>query len=577
MKHSLLFFIAFILMNISKSNAQTNILVTNPVANQILKGNYNPIVYLPTITQKNPIAITNSINTRVSADSLKFYIEKLATFKNRNSGSDTISQITGIGAARRWVNSKFDEFSAKNENRLITGYLQWDQNICSATQHRNMMAVLPGSDTSDKSIIIIQGHIDSRCAGVCDTACIAEGIEDNASGTALVMELARVMAQFSFKNTVVFTALIGEEQGLYGGNAFALFCKQNNIPVKGVLNNDVIGGIICGQTASQPGCQAQNDIDSTQVRLFSAGGFNSLHKGLSRFVKLQYHEVLQPMVSVPMTISIMSPEDRTGRGGDHIPFRQQGFTAIRFTSANEHGDASNGPTYVDRQHTSSDILGFDTDNDLIIDSFFVDFNYLARNAVINGNAAVMMGLGPKTPTFTGVMISPTQLEISILTQQNYGSYRVGIRTLTNDFDSVYTIYRVKDTINLNIASVYYISTASVDSFGTESLFSNEIFLRPTTTSNLSFKKDIELLQNKPNPADEQTIISVLVNNPKSIKNAKISIVDIQGKLVKEIPVSLIQGINEILYDHGYNVSGIYFYSLILNGVVVDKKKMVFTN
>ncbi len=99
-----------------------------------------------------------------------------------------------------------------------------------------------------------------------------------------------------------------------------------------------------------------------------------------------------------MQVSVMAAEDRTGRGGDHIPFRQRGFSAIRFTSANEHGNASNGPGYTDRQHTSGDVLGADTNGDGEVDSFYVDFHYLGRNALINANAAVMAAYAPPPPS-----------------------------------------------------------------------------------------------------------------------------------------------------------------------------------
>src|SRR6202000_775537 len=125
-----------------------------------------------------------------------------------------------------------------------------------------------------------------------------------------------------------------------------------------VLNNDVIGGIICGHTSSAPGCPGFENIDSTHVRLFSYGGFNSFHKGLSRFIKLEYKEMIQPYAAVPMTINIMTPEDRTGRGGDHMPFRALGYPAMRFTAENEYGDADvTSPTYIEHQHTSSDSIG----------------------------------------------------------------------------------------------------------------------------------------------------------------------------------------------------------------------------
>lgn len=571
-------FTYFIMLLALPALAQVNIISTNPLAEQIMLGNYDPAQYMPSVVIDHPDSIAKGINKFVSPDSLKQYLFEMRTFQNRNTGSDTVSSTKGIGAARRWVYSKFQQFSAASQNRLIPSYLQFDRNICGITQHRNIFAVLPGTDTTDKKIIIIEGHIDSRCEGVCDTACVAEGMEDNGSGTALVMELARVMSKYAFDHTIVFLVTIGEEQGLYGAEAFADYVQLAGIPVKGVLNNDVIGGIICGQTASPPGCQGYNTIDSTQVRIFSQGGYNSFNKGLARFIKLEYKEELLPLVSVPMTVSIMSPEDRTGRGGDHIPFRQHGYPAVRFTAANEHGDADvSDTTYSDRQHTTTDVLGVDTDGDMVIDSFFVDFNYLARNAVINGNAAAMMGIGPKQPDFLLTSPAQYQLGIQVTQQTQYSTYRVGVRTLTNDFDSVYTISGTTATINVAPATTYYVSVASVDSNGVESLFSREYMIQNTSVAELAKTQGIQLLQNKPNPADESTIISVLVNDQRSYKEAYILVTDISGREVKRLPLQLQAGMNEVLYDHGYNVSGTYMYALVIDGKVLQSKRMTFTN
>src|SRR5690606_11032803 len=120
---------------------------------------------------------------------------------------------------------------------------------------------------------------------------------------------------------------------------------------------------------SPPSCPGFNHIDSTQVRLFSFGAFNSPNKALSRYIKMQYRQRLQALTAVPMLITIMSAEDRTGRGGDHFPFRQRGYPAMRFTSANEHGNADvSDPEYHYRQHTSGDLLGEDTDGDGELDT-----------------------------------------------------------------------------------------------------------------------------------------------------------------------------------------------------------------
>ncbi|PIZ06768.1 MAG: hypothetical protein COY57_00225, partial [Flavobacteriales bacterium CG_4_10_14_0_8_um_filter_32_5] len=364
----------------------------------------------------------------------------------------------------------------------------------------------------------------------------------------------------------------------YGANAFAQYAVNNNIPIEAVLNNDVIGGIICGQTSSPPSCPGLNDIDSTQVRLFSSGSFNSINKQLARYIKLQYKEELLPLVSVPMVLTIMSAEDRTGRGGDHIPFRQKGFAAMRFTSANEHGDASNGPGYTDRQHTSDDILGIDTNNDNEIDSFFVDFNYLARNAVVNGIAAAAIAVGPQPVTFSVNPLSGNVFEITISSSINYPNYRVGVRSTTHDWDSVYTFNTATDTITFPQSSTYFLSVASVDSNTIESLFSNEVFVSATGVgSYVEPQKSFELLQNIPNPFDEVTTISVKINQPKNYQQALIVIRDLQGKIIKKLPIALTNEINEVNYEHGYGKVGIYTYSLVIDGVEVDTKKMVFAN
>lgn len=558
--------------------SQTNIISTNPLAEQLLIGNYNPALFTSTIVINQHDSIIKGIQKSVNPDSLKSYIKTLATFKNRNTGADTNSTSTGIGAARNWVLNQFQQISLANNNRLTPSFLQFNQSICSISQHKNIFAVLPGSDTSNHSVILIEGHIDSRCDVACDTACIAEGIEDNASGTALVIELARVMSKFTFKNTIVFVVTIGEEQGLFGANAFAEYALTKNIPIEAVFNNDVIGGIICGQTSSPPSCPGLNDIDSTQVRLFSSGSFNSKNKQLSRYIKLQYKEELLSLVSVPMMLTIMSAEDRTGRGGDHIPFRQRGFAAMRFTSANEHGDASNGPGYTDRQHTSGDILGIDTNNDNEIDSFYVDFNYLARNAVINGVAAAAIAIGPAPVTFSANSLSGNTIEITINSTINYPNYRVAIRSTTNDWDSVYTFNTTTDTIIFPQTTTYFVSVASVDSNNIESLFSNEILITTTgVKNNFETQKPMELLQNVPNPFDEVTTISVKINNPINYKTAFIVIRDVQGKIIKKLPIKLTDKVNEVNYEHGYGKVGIYSYSLLIDGVEVDSKKMVFAN
>ncbi|HUR30587.1 MAG TPA: M28 family peptidase [Saprospiraceae bacterium] len=559
---------------------QTNIHFTNPDIDNILKGNYDPGDYLPPFPVDDPYSISQALATQINPDSLKSILIELRKFENRNTGSDTLSATRGIGAAREWVLNKFNQYSVENNERLETGYLQFDQDVCDMTRHKNVVAVLPGNDISDPSSIIIEAHLDSRCADVCDINCLAEGMEDNGSGVALVLELARIMSRYVFDHTIVFMTVTGEEQSLVGSGAYAKYAVDEGLEIKAVLNNDIVGGIICGETSSPPSCPGLNHIDSTQVRLFSYGGFNSPHKSLARFIKLEYKEMIRPLAAVPMMVTIMSAEDRTGRGSDHIPFRENGYTAMRFTSANEHGDANvSDPDYHDRQHTSDDILGVDTDGDTVIDSFFVDFNYLGRNASINGVGAAMAALGPETPTIKSFGQDGDYLYIEIDDLHDYNEYVVGLRVNTNDFDTLYYMSGTKTAAfelpsrELNI----FVSVASIDEKGVESLFSKEELVRLTGTEEPLDQRTIELLQNKPNPFDESTTISFLVHDPVQVKDARILIRDMKGITIKELPVEVKEGMNEILFHHGYNMTGSYLYSLYIDGILMGTKKMVFAN
>lgn len=582
MKNLTLILVLFFSANVLLS--QTNLKVTNTTAEQVMLGNYNPDDYAASTVINHPQDIINGIHEELSTDSLQAYITRLSEFKTRNTGSDTLSTTEGMGAARNWIESKFQQFSAANENRLLSGFFQFDQNICGMSRHKNVIAVLPGIDVTNHSLIIIEGHMDSRCEGNCDVDCEAQGVEDNASGTVLVMELARVMSQYSFNSTIIFMATTAEEQGLLGANAFAEWIEQNDLPLKAVFNNDVVGGIICGETSSEPSCPGLNHIDSTQVRLFSAGGFNSPNKGLSRFIKLEYQEELLPIMDVPMLLTIMSAEDRTGRGGDHIPFRERLYTAMRFCSANEHGNADvSDPNYHDRQHTTTDKLGEDTDNDGIVDSFFVDFNYLARNTIINGVAASMAAIGPVTPLeFIYQEGGDNEIYVEITDPNDYNHYRIGLRSFVNDFDTVFTLIGSKTgTFKHNsFGNFLPLSVASVDSNGIESLFSYEQLPDalglgdPTLEERM---KGIELIQNKPNPFDESTLIGFIVEDKMSYEQAFIVIHDIDGKEIQRISTEIKKGVNEVLYTHGYNKVGTFIYSLVVDGLVIDSKKMVFAN
>ena len=570
----------FIALVVSNATSQSNLRFTNPLIPEILNGNYNPADYPATVTYDSPEDLVDQLKERIMPDSLKAYLVDMQRFETRNTGSDTLSSIRGIGAARNWILAKFDQYSSRVTNRLITGFFQFDQNICGMTRHKNVVAILPGTDPG-APVIIVEGHMDSRCDISCYTDCEALGMEDNASGTALVMELARAMSPFSFRNSILFVTTTGEEQGLVGAAALAQYFVDNELPIKLVQNNDVIGGIVCGETSSPPSCPGLNHIDSTQVRMFSRGNFNAPGKGLARFIKLQYSEMLEPVEEVPMTLTIMSAEDRTGRGGDHIPFREAGFTAMRFTSANEHGDASNGPDYMDRQHTSDDILGVDTDQDGMIDSFFVDFNYLSRNTRINATSLAMAAIGPESPIILEQFFDGDYFWVVINSEIDYPQYVIGTRTDFNDFDSLYyfsgktsPVFKTRER-ELSL----FMSVAAIDSNGVESLFSEEVlsFLSSTSEPEYPEKKPIRLMSNRPNPFDEATTLGFWVDRAIPYEQAFIMISDQNGRELARLETRVNQGLNEVLYTHGYGTSGILVQTLVIDGKIVDSGTMIFAN
>ncbi|MEO8765313.1 MAG: M28 family peptidase [Ginsengibacter sp.] len=463
--------------------AQTNLTVTNSNALNVLKGIYDPNVYNPVSASKLPGDIIQGIKDDMNQDSIKKYWSKLGSFYNRSSGNQLASSTQGITATFNWVSSKFKEFSSANSDRLVVSDFTFDQTFCSAAHHKETFAVLPGNSLSDNSVLLFVAHADSRNSSSCPIASSsAKGMEDNATGVSLVMELARVMSQFSYNQTIVFLVTTGEEQGLYGSTAFATYLHNNNIPVKAVINNDIVGSLYCILPTNPVGCSVNNSTDSTTVRLFSGGGINSSSKAWARYIKLEYHENLQYLLAVPSTINIMTNIDRDARSGDHVPFYNLGAMAARLCSFNEPGDGYG----AGREHLSADSGGVDTNiiPDGIIDSFFVSFTFLKRNAQVNANAVAMAAIAPMTPTYTITNIGNNNLRVVVNTQTGYPAYRLGVRTTSYDFDSVYTFTRLTDTLHMPVSGNlnYYVSAASRNTSQVESLFGNEITLSGTTTA-----------------------------------------------------------------------------------------------
>ena len=404
----------------------------------------------------------------------------------------------------------------------------------------------------------------------------------------MVLELARIMSQYTFRNTIVFSVNTGEEQGLIGAHALAEYLKSQSVGIKAVNNNDVSGGIFCGHTASGPGCPYYGNLDSIDLRIFSLGNVNSPNKQWARYVKLEYKEQLSSLVSVPTDLQIMENDDRIGRGGDHQAFTDIGYTAVRFTQANEDGDAnSDSAGYTDRQHSIRDSLGREKSG--VINSIYVNVAYLARNTLVNGNSLAMVALGPDTVTLSGTLWTANTVQVK-LSPAGAPAYRVAIRSTTNDWDSVYTVTGASTailTLPYGANKTFYISAAAVDANGTESQFSTEwtlstgmvvLDLTPDTVQPAPPPVGyygIQLLPNRPNPFDESTLITINSGTDIFANRTFLLFTGMDGRVISRMPVTLQKGVNQVVYNHGFAASGIYICTLLIDGQPVQSTKMIF--
>jgi Zn-dependent M28 family amino/carboxypeptidase len=306
----------------------------------------------------------------VDADSLFAYIQALQGFTTRHSASDTTSTTSGIGAARRWVHDKFLEFQGQGGN-LVVGYDDFETPLSGVDRlHRNVVAEIPGTaaGTPEERIYVIGGHLDSRNDDVDDPLGSAYGADDDASGVACAIELARVMSTRSWPMSFRFIAFVGEEQGLVGSDWYAGRAADRGDPIAAMLNNDTMASII---GAPHPDSTAMTD--TTLARVFASEPAQSPHRQFQRYLKAMAdaYVPIQQVVLIPA-------EDRPGRGGDHESFVAHGFTAIRYMEYLEE---------VDRQHT--------TDGDTL--GAHLDRNYLRRNAQVDLATLGSLGLAPASP------------------------------------------------------------------------------------------------------------------------------------------------------------------------------------
>ncbi|MFZ4101013.1 MAG: M20/M25/M40 family metallo-hydrolase [Sphingobacterium thalpophilum] len=406
----------------------------------------------------------------VSEKNIEMIVRKLVTFETRHSLSDTTSTTSGIGAARNWIKSELERYSKASGGRLKVEFDTFTQaadgrRIASPTVMKNVLGILPGTDPSDERIFIVSGHYDSRASDVNDSKIFAPGANDDASGTAAAMELARVMSQYKFNCTIIFVAMVAEEQGLYGAVNLAKRAKDEKWNLAGMITNDIIGNTYGMETGIK---------DNNSVRIFSEGvsvnespaeasrraSTGSENDGQARQFARYVKEVSERYVD-QLNVKLIYRRDRYLRGGDHTPFSQQGFAGIRITEMNED---------FDRQHQDVRKENGVDYGDL---PDFVDYSYAQKVTRMNLASLANLALAPQEPLNVGILTSgltnKTVLKWESPVGEKPSGYYVVMRETTSPvWEKKFYITGNKASLNYSKDN-YYFGVQSVDDEGHESL------------------------------------------------------------------------------------------------------------
>ena len=349
-------------------------------------------LFSQTIVKKDP-AIEQMVK-EVSPDSLRAYIRQLVSYGTRSTISTQTDKKKGIGAARNYVLSKFTEFARHSGGRLTaiidtTTIAPDGKRIDVPTLLGNVMATLKGTDRADKRIFVISGHLDSRVTDVMNRTSDAPGANDDGSGVAAVMECARIMSRRSFPATIIFVAVSGEEQGLLGSGYLADKAKREGWNIEGLLNNDIMGSNNSSETKI---------IDNTRIRVFSEGlpayeleknaaairSFGLENDGRSRQLA-RYVKEIGERYADNIEVVLIYRNDRFLRGGDHTPFVQNGFAAVRLTEMNENFEHQHQDLRTEKGVRYGDLQEF------------MDFEYLRKNTAINLANLANLAKAPPMP------------------------------------------------------------------------------------------------------------------------------------------------------------------------------------
>ncbi len=340
-------------------------------------------------------AIQHLVN-EVSAKTLEADVRKLVSYGTRHTLSDTKDKKRGIGAARQYVFDEFRKYSKAGGGRMTVEMDTFTYNpdgrrVDKKTLMANVLATIPGTDPTDTRVYLMSGHIDSRVTDIMNRTADAPGANDDASGVAAVMEVARVLAGQKFPCTIKLVAVQGEEQGLLGADHLAKRAKKENWNLVAMLNNDIVGnskGFDPEITDSlhlrvfSEGVPATETPDQAKARRQLSNENDASSRQLARYAQ---QAARQYVSAGGYGVLLEYRPDRFLRGGDHTPFNQQGYAAVRFTETNENFN-----------HQHQDLR---TENGLVYGDKpeFMDFRYLRRTAQVNLATLTSLASAPAAP------------------------------------------------------------------------------------------------------------------------------------------------------------------------------------
>lgn len=408
--------------------------------------------------------------SQVSTDSLKSHINSLVSFGTRHTMSSTTDPKRGIGAARKWVLKKFNDY-AKNAGGRMEVFLQNQtiqpdgKRIDRVTDLGNAIAIIHGTNPNDKRLFMMSGHLDSRVSDVMNFKDNAPGANDDGSGVAALIESARILSRSKFPASIVLVAFSGEEQGLLGSRMLAEKAANEGWQLEALLNNDMISNNLSSDT---------NLINTHQLRVFSEGlpqyeldkkaqnirKFGLENDGEPRQLARYIKEIGERYVD-NLQVKLIYRNDRFLRGGDHTPFVEKGFSAVRLTEFNEnfnhqHQDIrkENGVQYGDLPE-------------------FIDFEYFKKNVEVNIAVLTNLAKSPSKPENVKIEVSNLTNFTDLSWEKPKSGEITGYYVLMRETDaSVWQkkIFTKETSIRLPYSKDnYFFAVQAVNTSGNESL------------------------------------------------------------------------------------------------------------